>query len=70
MWGFTDDVIGQLQLEARHFDVEAEMYAKCVKMGYKIGEVPIDYRKRVAPSKLSSMKHGLLIAKRLITEKL
>jgi dolichol-phosphate mannosyltransferase len=70
MWGFQDDVIQQLNLEAKHFDVEAEMYAKCVKMGYKIGEVPIDYRKRIAPSKLSSVKHGLLIAKRLLLEKL
>lgn len=70
MWGFQDDVIQQLNLEAKHFDVEAEMYAKCVKMGYKIGEVPIDYKKRIAPSKLSSLKHGLLIAKRLLLEKL
>jgi dolichol-phosphate mannosyltransferase len=70
MWGFQDDVIQQLDLEAKHFDVEAEMYAKCVKMGYKIGEVPIDYRKRIAPSKLSSVKHGLLIAQRLLKEKL
>ena len=70
MWGFTDNVVNQLNLEAKHFDVEAEMYAKCVKMGYKIGEVPIDYKKRLAPSKLSSMKHGLLIARRLIKEKL
>jgi len=70
MWGFTNNVVHELNLEAKHFDVEAEMYAKCVKMGYKIGEVPIDYRKRIAPSKLSSMKHGLLIAKRLIKEKL
>ena len=69
MWGFTDSVVKELKLEAHHFDVEAEMYAKCVKKGYKIGEVPIEYRKRVAPSKLSSMKHGFSIAKRLLKEK-
>ncbi|UCE37127.1 MAG: glycosyltransferase [Thermoplasmata archaeon] len=70
MWGFRSDVVKRLDLDARHFDVEAEMYAKCVKMGCKIGEVPIDYRKRIAPSKLSSMKHGLSIATRLFKEKI
>jgi dolichol-phosphate mannosyltransferase len=69
MWGFTDDVVRSLSLEAQHFDVEAEMYAKCVKMGYRIGEVPIDYKRRVSPSKLSSVKHGFSIAGRLWKEK-
>jgi dolichol-phosphate mannosyltransferase len=69
MWGFKDNVVRKLKLNAKHFDVEAEMYAKCVKMGYRIGEVPIEYRKRMAPSKLSSMKHGLSIATRLLKEK-
>jgi dolichol-phosphate mannosyltransferase len=69
MWGFKDEVIEKLDLEANSFDIEAEMFAKCVKMGCKIGEVPIEYRKRVAPSKLSSMKHGFSIASRLIKEK-
>ncbi len=69
MWGFRGDVIGKLDLEAEHFDIEAEMYAKCVKMGCRIGEVPIEYKKRVSPSKLSSLKHGLAIGKRLFMEK-
>jgi dolichol-phosphate mannosyltransferase len=70
MWGFKKDVIKRLNLEARHFDIEAEMYAKCVKMGCRIGEVPIDYKKRISPSKLSSMKHGVSIASRLFKEKI
>jgi dolichol-phosphate mannosyltransferase len=70
MWGFTDDVVSKLSIDAKHFDVEAEMYAKCVKMGCRIGEIPIEYRKRVTPSKLSSMKHGISIAKRLLKEKI
>ncbi|UCF07505.1 MAG: glycosyltransferase [Thermoplasmata archaeon] len=69
MWGFRDEVVRKLALEARHFDIEAEMYAKCVKMGYNIGEVPIEYRKRITPSKLSSMKHGVSIARRLLRER-
>lgn len=70
MWGFKGDVVRRLRLDAKHFDIEAEMYAKCVKMGCRMGEVPIHYNKRVAPSKLSSMKHGFSIATRLIKEKL
>jgi len=70
MWGFNGDVVKKLKLDSKHFDIEAEMFAKCVKMGYRIGEVPIHYNKRVAPSKLSSMKHGISIATRLLKEKL
>jgi glycosyltransferase involved in cell wall biosynthesis len=70
MWGFRNNVVRKLNLEARHFDIEAEMYAKCVKMGCRIGEVPIDYKKRISPSKLSSMKHGVSIATRLFKEKI
>lgn len=69
MWGFKGDVVRKLDLEAKHFDIEAEMYAKLVKMEYRIGEVPIEYRKRIAPSKLSSVKHGVSIASRLLKEK-
>ncbi len=69
MWGFRNSVVDRFELEAEHFDIEAEMYAQCVKMGCRIGEIPIEYRKRVAPSKLSSMKHGVSIAKRLLKEK-
>ena len=70
MWGFRGDVIRKLELDSKHFDIEAEMYAKCVKMGCRIGEVPISYNKRVAPSKLSSMRHGMSIATRLLKEML
>lgn len=69
MWGFRGDVVRNLDLEARHFDIEAEMYAKCVKMGCDIGEVPIEYRRRTTPSKLNSVKHGFSIARRLLMEK-
>jgi dolichol-phosphate mannosyltransferase len=69
MWGFDRSIIENLEIEAKDFDIEAEMYAKCVKMGARIGEIPIEYRKRMSPSKLSSMKHGWVIGKRLFKEK-
>ena len=69
MWGFKGDVVKNLDLSAVHFEIEAEMFAKCNKKGYKIGEVPIEYRKRTTASKLNSMTHGPKIFSRLLTER-
>lgn len=69
MWGFRGDVVKNLNLSAVHFEIEAEMFAKCSKKGYRIGEVPIEYRKRSTASKLNSMTHGTKIFSRLLTEK-
>ncbi len=69
MWGFRGEVVKQLSLTAQHFEVEAEMYAKCIKSGYRVGEVPIEYRKRKTLPKLRSLKHGSKIFHHLLTEK-
>ena len=69
MWGFKGPLIKELNLTAVHFEIEAEMYAKCVKNGFRIGEVPIIYRKRTTDSKLSSLKHGSRIFNQLLIEK-
>ena len=69
MWGFRGEVVNQLHLTSKGFEVEAEMFAKCVKSGLKIGEVPVEYRKRVAPAKLESLKDGIRIWLKLLREK-
>ncbi|MBU4032208.1 MAG: glycosyltransferase family 2 protein [Candidatus Thermoplasmatota archaeon] len=68
MWGFTDEVIHALDLEANSFDIEAEMYAKCVKSGFNVGEVNISYGKRTNSNKLSALKDGAKIWFRLLKE--
>ena len=68
MWGFTDEVIHSLDLESRSFDVEAEMYAKCVKSGFSVGELNIAYGKRSNCNKLSALKDGAKIWFRLLKE--
>ncbi|MDO9537290.1 MAG: glycosyltransferase family 2 protein [Thermoplasmata archaeon] len=68
MWGFTDEVIHSLDLESPSFDVEAEMYAKCVKSGFNVGEVNIAYGRRTNSNKLSALKDGAKIWLRLLTE--
>ena len=70
MWGFTDEVIHSLDLESLSFDVEAEMYAKCIKSGFNVGEINIAYGRRVNANKLSSLKDGAKIWLRLLKERI
>ena len=49
------------------FDIEAELNHRVNYSGYKIVEVPIQYRKRLGKKKLG-FRHGLEILKRIIIE--
>jgi dolichol-phosphate mannosyltransferase len=60
-WGFRDYVVNRMHLAARGFEIEADMFVECARLGFRVGEVPIDYRKRVAQPKLSSINDGLKI---------
>jgi glycosyltransferase involved in cell wall biosynthesis len=53
--------------KSKGFDVEAEMNALIGRKGYKIVEVPIDYRDRMGEKKLK-LRHGLGIMKRIVAE--
>ncbi len=68
-WGLRGEVIPNLNLSADGFDFEAEMFSQVVKKGYRIGEVPIYYRRRQTPPKLSSLRDGLKIGWALITRR-
>ena len=68
-WGFRSDVIKTLNLDAVGFDLEANMFIEIAKHGYRIGEVPIQYRKRKTPSKLSSIQAGYGIGRMLIKKR-
>lgn len=60
-WGFRGEVIPNLHLSADGFDFEADLFAQVVKNGYSIAELPIYYRCRPTPTKLSSINDGLKI---------
>ena len=66
-WGFRGEVLPQLNLSAVGFTLEADLLAQVTKNGYRIGEVPIHYRRRPSPSKLPSVTAVVQIAHRLIT---
>lgn len=51
MWGFRGDVPRRLGLTSEGFTLEADMLVNAIRMGCRIGEVPIDYRARVDGSK-------------------
>lgn len=53
--------------KSKGFDVEAEMNALVGRSGYRIVEVPIDYRIRLGEKKLK-LRHGLGIMKRILAE--
>jgi len=68
-WGLTRGVVKKLELNATGFELEAEMFVEIAKKGYKIAEVPIYYRRRVSPSKLSSLRDGFRIGRTLIVKR-
>jgi len=68
-WGFKGKVIPRLHLTADGFDFEADLFTQIVKHGYSISEIPIYYRRRRTPAKLSSIKDGLKIGWTLKTRR-
>ena len=65
-WGMRSEVISNLNLTSNGFDFEAELFSQVAKKGYRIGEVPIHYRRRRGPPKLDSIRDGLKIGWALI----
>jgi dolichol-phosphate mannosyltransferase len=61
------DVVNGWKPKSKGFDVEAEMNALVERRGYRIMEVPIDYRSRMGEKKLK-LRHGLGIMKRIFAE--
>ena len=51
------------------FDIEVEINHRVENMGYKIVEIPIQYRCRLGAKKLK-LRHGMMILRRIISESL
>ncbi|MDP6576804.1 MAG: glycosyltransferase family 2 protein [Dehalococcoidales bacterium] len=68
-WGFRREVIPNLDLTADGFDFEADLFSQVVKKGYRLGEIPINYRRRQSLAKLNSIKDGLKIGRALISRR-
>jgi glycosyltransferase involved in cell wall biosynthesis len=68
-WGFRGRVVKSLPLRATAFDLEAELFSQLARRGYKVAEVPVDYRRRHSPPKLRSLRDGTRIGWALITRR-
>jgi len=68
-WGFRGEVVKKLHLRATAFDLEAEIFSQLTRRGYSIAEIPIDYRRRLSPPKLRSLRDGTRIGWALITRR-
>jgi len=53
--------------KSKGFDVEVEMNSLVERRGYRIVEIPIDYRNRIGEKKLK-LRHGLGILRRILAE--
>lgn len=68
-WGFRKNIVDRLQMEAKGFELEAIMFTQVAKMGCRIGEIPIHYRRRPNRAKLNSFRDGLKIARTLLVKR-
>jgi len=60
-WAYRSDAIRRLELTARGFEIEADMFVECARKGLRIAEMPIAYRARKDRPKLASIRDGAKI---------
>jgi glycosyltransferase involved in cell wall biosynthesis len=61
------EILEGWRIKSKGFDVEVEMNYRVEQKGFKIIELPIDYRTRLGTKKLK-LRHGLGILKRIVSE--
>ncbi|MDW5563174.1 MAG: glycosyltransferase family 2 protein [Methanomassiliicoccus sp.] len=66
MWGFNAHALRTLELDSKHFELEAEMFAESVKKGLKLEEIAINYLPRAGETKLVPLKAGVTIMTKLM----
>ena len=69
LWGFKVEVVRSLNLDAVGFELEANMLIEVAKHKYRVGEVPIQYRRRATASKLGSIRAGWGIGKTIVRKR-
>jgi glycosyltransferase involved in cell wall biosynthesis len=64
---FKKETFDRLNVEASGLEFETKMTVRAAKLGYKIVEVPIEYRERVGKSKLRPIKDGVRMLAALLS---
>ena len=63
------ELVNKWKPESEGFDIEAELNHHVKRLGYRILELPIRYRKRLGKKKLG-FRHGLKILRRIVIQRL
>ncbi|HEX2924275.1 MAG TPA: glycosyltransferase family 2 protein [Chloroflexota bacterium] len=66
MWGFNSQALRRLELNSKHFELEAELFAESIKKGLRVEEIPVDYLPRVGETKLVPLSAGWAIMTKLL----
>jgi len=61
MRAFRKEIFPQIDVRAKSLEYEPKATARAAKLGYKIKEIPIAYRKRIGESKMHGLKDGFKI---------
>jgi len=64
---FRREMFSDLDVNAKNLEYETKMTVKAAKLGYKIDEVPIEYRPRIGKSKLNPFNDGLKMFSSLVS---
>jgi glycosyltransferase involved in cell wall biosynthesis len=67
-WGFSREFLNQVDINAKSFDLEANLFTEAVNKNFNITTIPVKYNSRIGKSKLK-YTHGFLIVWRLLKEK-
>ena len=68
-WAFRGSTLPLLRLTARGFNLEAELFSEVARNRLRMGEVPINYRRRPTPTKLRALRDGWRIARMLLRKR-
>lgn len=58
LWGVRSDAVRQIQLESDGFEIEAELFLKMARKGFRVSQVPVTYRPRIGMAKLRALRDG------------
>ncbi len=64
---FKREMFSKLDVNAKSLEYETKMTVRAAKLGYKIVEIPIEYRKRIGSSKLRPIQDGFKMFKGLLS---
>ncbi len=62
MWGFSHEFLRRCDLQAKGFELEAEIFASAALLGAPMTEVPIDYHVRRGKPKMIPLRTGVQVA--------